>query len=64
MNFVQTHKWVENNPWAEWDGWYVVVFTPDSKAQYRNNGMRKFGQWGFVERYICNNRGEWLIDTD
>lgn len=46
------------------DGWTIVFFRPDRRAERRADGRfdRATGKWGFEVRIDANSKGNWLVN--
>jgi hypothetical protein len=56
-------NYLSKNPNAYWEGWDLVIFTPDAKAWSNVRGVfdRANQAWGFVQRIKPNKHGKWII---
>jgi len=64
LNLRQAHQYVADNAdKAYWNGYDIVIFSPDSGAFMSKRGVfdRKFKKWGFTKSYSPNSHGKWKI---
>lgn len=60
VDYDTAHKIVESNPNLSWDGWKIVDFKKDFKAEFSANGVRLNNQWGFFRVYDVDADG-WKV---
>jgi len=60
--FVRKHRRKGVN--VRWDGWTMVFFRPDRKAERTARGRfnRSTGEWGIETRVNVNPNGKWLVN--
>lgn len=47
---------------VRWDGWTMVFFKRDKRAQRRVNGARLNDDWGYETKVAPNDKGLWVVD--
>ncbi len=60
VDYDAAHSIVEKNKNLHWDGWKIVDFKKDFKAEFSNDGIRVNGAWGFYRTYDVDRNG-WKV---
>jgi hypothetical protein len=60
VDYNTAHSIVEKNISLSWDGWKIVDFKKDFKAEFSNDGIRLNGSWGFYRTYELDRDG-WKV---
>lgn len=60
VDYNTAHSIVESNSNLYWDGWKIVDFKKDFKAEFSPNGIRLNNQWGFCRIYEADRDG-WKV---
>jgi len=60
IDYETAHKIVESNNNLSWDGWKIVDFKKDFKAEFSVNGVRLNNTWGFCRVYDVDRNG-WKV---
>lgn len=47
---------------VRWDGWKMVFFKPDTRAERNPSGRRLGSEWGFETVVPPNEQGKWLVN--
>lgn len=47
---------------VRWDGWNMVFFKADNRAQRSPKGRRLGNEWGFETIVSPNSDGKWLVN--
>lgn len=58
--FVRKQQALGND--VRWDGWDMVFFRPAEQGMTSPQGAFRNGQWGFDNRFGCDDQGVWRID--
>jgi hypothetical protein len=66
LDYDQAHNYVDRmrghrKSIVKWDGWNIEVFTPHSRAYFRNDGAYRDGKWGFVTTIEPDSNGTWRV---
>lgn len=61
LDYDAIHRFVEGHPGATWDGFTVELFKPHPAAEYKRNGARRDGRWGYLKRISPNEQGKWVF---
>jgi hypothetical protein len=62
VDYDTAHLIVESNKNLSWDGWKIIDFKKDFKAEFSNNGIRVNDSWGFYRVYDLDSDG-WKVPT-
>lgn len=61
LTLSQAERFVERSPMAEWDGWDINVFHPESNAMLRPNGVFYNNTWCLKFRISPNSEGKYVV---
>lgn len=60
IDYDTAHSIVDNNKNLSWNGWKIIDFKKDFKAEFSQNGIRMNGVWGFYKVYDVDSNG-WRV---
>jgi len=61
MTLDQADSLVSRLPSARWDGWDLVMFSPNRAAWTKQDGRFHDGSWGFETRVPVGNDGRYRV---
>lgn len=61
LTLSETEQFVDQNVWAEWDGWNVFLYRPHPAAYMRKTGAFYNGQWCLRQAVEPNSEGKYVI---
>ncbi len=44
-----------------WEGWTINKFTPHPAACFSPKGAFRNNQYGYIETFEVNNKGQWVV---
>jgi len=61
LTLSEAEVFVENNPNAKWDGWNIMLYTPNPNAFMRKAAGFHNGQWCLKATIAPNQEGRYVI---
>jgi hypothetical protein len=61
MSLDQAEEYVSKTPAARWDGWSIVMFSPNRAAWTKRDGRFHNGTWGFETRIGVSKDGAYRL---
>lgn len=61
LTLDQAEAFVSSTPAARWEGWTIVIHSPNRAAWTKRDGRYHNGVWGFETRIQAGNDGNYRI---
>lgn len=64
LDYNEIHTFVDREASAHWDGWDVIIWSPNKRGFIRTDGAFVNGQWGTIRRIRPNKFGKWRLGVN
>lgn len=61
LGYEDAHRYVDRTKRARWEGWDIVIFSPNEHGWNNVKGAFRNGRWGMEQRVTVNGDGNWIV---